>query len=173
MEIVENLAQWKTDFQDRWLAHYEETGQSNADLYVRPRNRQSPAGTGIDLSDSRLLLVTSSGAYLKHAQQPFDAEHQVGDYSIRTFPFSTPASDLAFAHTHYDHAAVDADPEVLVPFVHLSQMVDEGRIGGMAPTVISFSGYLRDVSRVVDELIPQMLEVARQEQVDAALLVPA
>lgn len=173
MEIVENLEQWKTDFRDGWLAHYRKTGQSNADLYGRPRNAQAPAGSGIELGDSRLLLITSAGAYLKHVQQPFDADHQVGDYSIRPFPFSTPASALAFAHTHYDHAAVDADPEVLVPLGHLSQMVDEGRIGEMAPTVISFSGYLRDVGRVIDEVIPPILEVARKEQAHAALLVPA
>ena len=173
MEIVENLEQWKTDFRDGWLAHYRETGQSNADLYVRPRNAQAPAGRGIDLGESRLLLITSSGAYLKREQQPFDAEHQVGDYSIRPFPFSTPASALAFAHTHYDHAAVDADPGVLVPLGRLSQMVDEGRIGEMAPTVVSFSGYLRDVSRVVDEVIPPILEIARKEQAHGALLVPA
>ena len=140
---------------------------------MRPRNAQAPAGKGIDLASSRLLLITSSGAYLKDEQEPFDAEHQVGDYSIRPFPFTTPASDLAFAHTHYDHAAVDADPEVLIPLGHLSRMVDEGRIGEMAPTVISFSGYLRDVARVVDEVIPPMLEIARKEQADGALLVPA
>ena len=173
MEIVENLKQWKADFRDGWLAHYERTGESDADLYVRPRNLQAPAGKGIDLSQSRLLLITSSGAYLKHLQEPFDAEHQVGDYSIRTFPFSTPPNALAYAHTHYDHAAVDADPEVLVPLGHLSRMVDEGRIGEMAPTVISFGGYLRDVGRVVDEVIPPMLEIARKEQVNGALLVPA
>jgi hypothetical protein len=173
MEIVENLAQWQTDFRNGWLAHYEETGQNNADLYVRPRNTQAPAGKGIDLAESRLLLITSSGAYLKHVQEPFDAEHQVGDYSLRTFPFATPPGALAFAHTHYNHAAVDADSEVLVPLGHLARMVDESRIGEMAPTVISFGGYLRDVGRVVDEVIPPMLEIAQKEKVDGALLVPA
>ena len=173
MEIVENLAQWEAEFREGWLAHYKETGENDPDLYVRPRNRQAPAGKGVDLAQSRLLLITSSGAYLKQSQQPFDAEHQVGDYSIRTFPFNTPPDSLAFAHTHYNHAAVDEDPEVLIPQRHLSQMVDEGRIREMAPSIISFGGFLRDVSRVVDELIPQMMDVARHEQADAALLVPA
>ena len=173
MEIVENLEQWKQAYRDGWLAHYEATGESQGDLYVRPRNTQAPAGKGIDLSKSRLLLVTSSGAYLNGVQESFDAEDQIGDYSIRTFPFSTPANDLAFAHTHYDHAAVGADTQVLVPQGHLSQMAAEGRIGEMAPTILSFGGYLRDVGRVVDEVIPQMLDIARKERVDGALLVPA
>jgi hypothetical protein len=39
--------------------------------------------------------------------------------------------------------------------------------------VISFSGYQPDVVRVVNELIPAVVEAAKAEQVDAALLIPA
>ena len=52
-------------------------------------------------------------------------------------------------------------------------MVTEGAIGELAPSMVSFMGYQPDVSRVVDEMIPAILEVARAEGAQAALLVPA
>jgi hypothetical protein len=39
--------------------------------------------------------------------------------------------------------------------------------------VISFMGYQPDVSRVLDETIPAILQVAKQEQAAMALLVPS
>jgi hypothetical protein len=61
----------------------------------------------------------------------------------------------------------------LVPLRHLEDLVTEGVIGEMAPSVMSFMGYQPDVTRVIDELIPPILEVAQAEEVQAALLVPA
>lgn len=173
MEIVENLDQWTQSFRAGWLAHYEQTGETDFKQYTRPRNRQAPAGPGVDLSQSRLLFITTAGAYLPASQQPFDAESKLGDYTLRAFPVTTPFSAIAYAHTHYDHAAVDADPQVLMPLRHLEEMVEEGKIGALAPTVVSFSGYQPDIARVVDEMIPPILDIARKEQAHAALLVPA
>jgi len=67
------------------------------------------------LSDSRLMLISSAGGYLPGRQQPFDAASLYGDYTIRTFPSSTPFSALAYAHDHFDHAMIDQDPQVALP----------------------------------------------------------
>ena len=120
-----------------------------------------------------MLLISSAGGYLKASQTPFDAANALGDYTIRTFPVTTPFSDLAFAHDNYDHTAVDADPQVLLPLVHLQDLVAEGVIGALDPQVISFHGYQPDVRRTVNELIPAIRERVDKEKVDAALLVPA
>jgi len=173
MEIVENLREWEATFRSGWLAHYEQTGQIDWSLYNRPHNKIAPAGPGIDLSKSRLALISTAGAYLRASQAPFDAPDPLGDYTIRLFPSSTPFSEIAYAHEHYDHTAVNADPQVLLPLRHLENMVAEGLIGALAPSLISFSGYQPDLRRVVDELIPAILDVAKAEEIDAALLVPA
>jgi len=81
--------------------------------------------------------------------------------------------DIAFAHEHFDHAAVDADPQVLVPLDHLADLVSEGVIGMLTANAISFMGYQPDVSRVLDELIPTLLAAVRAEGAQAALLVPS
>jgi D-proline reductase (dithiol) PrdB len=173
MDILENKDQWLANFQAGWLAHFNQTGECNWDIYNRPKNSQEVTGPGIDLSKSRLILITSAGSYLSASQEPYDAEDLLGDYSIRTYPANTPFADLAFAHTHYDHSGVDEDPQVLVPLRQLEDMASEGLIGEIAPTVISFHGYAPNAARFVDETIPAMLEVALQEQAQAALLVPA
>ena len=97
----------------------------------------------------------------------------MGDYTIRRIPAATPLSDIAYAHTHYDHAAVDADPQVLVPLRHLDKMVENGTIGQLTGNFVSFMGYQPDVTRVLDETIPAIIEAASQERATAALLVPA
>jgi D-proline reductase (dithiol) PrdB len=173
MEVVENRGQWQTSYDRRWLAHYQETGEIDWSLYPRPRNRTAPAGRGVDLSVSRLSLITSSGAYVPGEQVPFDAAHPLGDYSIRLFPSFTPLEELAYAQEHFDHEAVIKDPQVLIPLRHLDELVAEGAIGELAPSVISFMGYQPDVVRVVDEMIPAIVQAARAEAIQAALLVPA
>jgi hypothetical protein len=103
----------------------------------------------------------------------FDAANPLGDYTIRRFPVTTPLESVAYAHTHYDHTAVKADPQVLIPLRHLADLVDEGVIGQLAPAVISFMGYQPDVTRTVHELIPAILAAVKAEAAQAALLVPA
>jgi len=173
MEILEDRDRWQAKFGEGWLAHYQQTGQTDFKQYPTPRNRTAPTGPGVDLTRSRLVFITSAGGYLREEQEPFDAPNPLGDYTTRLFPASTPFYRLAYAHTHYDHVAIDQDPQVQLPLRHLEDLVVEGVIGELAPSVISFMGYQPDVSRVIDELIPAVVEVVRVEQPRAALLVPA
>jgi len=173
MEILEDLPAWEAEFRAGWLAHYEQTGETNFKLYNRPKNNVAPAGPGIDLSQSRLALISTAGGYLRDRQAPFDAPNLLGDYTIRRFPTATPLTEIAYAHTHYDHTAVNADPQVLLPLRHLESMVEAGLIGELAPSVISFMGYQPNVRAVIEELIPAILEAAEAEAVEAALLVPS
>jgi hypothetical protein len=173
MDILENRDQWQSAFRDGWLAHYQQTGEVDWGRYVRADNQEAVVGAGVELAKSRLLLISSSGAYLREAQPPFDAGNALGDYTIRVFPSSMPLDALAYAHEHYDHAAVDLDPQVLVPLRHLEALVGEGAIGELCPSAVSFMGYQPDLGRVVDDMIPAILEVACAEEARAALLVPA
>jgi Glycine/sarcosine/betaine reductase selenoprotein B (GRDB) len=173
MEILENRTQWLATFRAGWLAHYQQTGEFDWKRYQRPRNNAAPAGPGIDLRTSRLLLISSAGGYLRDQQASFDAPNPLGDYSIRVVPSATPLGALSFAHDHYDHTAVNQDPQVLVPLRHLDNLVAAGVIGELAPLMVSFMGYQPDATRVVDETIPAILQVAQAAQVHAALLVPS
>lgn len=173
MGVLENREQWQAAFRTGWLAHYQQTGEVDWGRYARADNKTPIAGASVDLGKSRLLFVSSAGGYLGETQLPFDAGNTLGDYEIRVFPSSTPLDALAYAHEHYDHAAVDRDPQVLLPLRHLEGLVNEGAIGALCPSAVSFMGYQPDLARIVDETIPAILQVAQAEQAHAVLLVPA
>ena len=173
MEIVENLDAWQVAFSQGWLAQFEKTGKPDWNRYPKIENRAAPPGPAINLGQSRLALISSAGAYLADSQEPFDAPNPLGDYGIRLFPSTIPVNRIAYAHDHFDHTAVIQDHQVLLPLQHLADMVVEGEVGELAPSVISFMGYQPDAERVVIELIPTIVDVALTEQIDAALLVPA
>jgi D-proline reductase (dithiol) PrdB len=173
VEILENRDQWLASFREGWLAHYQRTGEIEWEDYPRPTNSVAPAGPAIDLGTSRLMLISSAGVYLPDLHQPFDAANPLGDYSVRLIPSSTSPDALAISHEHYDHTAINQDPQVLVPLRHLRDLVAEGAIGELAPSMISFMGYQPDVTRVIDEMFPAILQAVQDEEVRAALLVPA
>jgi hypothetical protein len=170
--IFEGREEWTTTFRSGWEAYTNANGHPEWDLYHRVRNKNCPTGTPIDLKTTRLMLISTAGGYLKDSQQPFDAASLYGDYTLREFPLSTPLDALDFAHDHYDHANIDADRQVALPLRHLEDMAREGLIGEVVPTVVSFSGYQPDATRIVDELYPAILEIAQRERVESALLIP-
>ena len=173
MEILENRDEWFAAYQEGWLRHYRETGQTKWDLYKLPHNINAPDGPAIDLSQSRLLLISSAGGYLPASQEPFDAENDLGDYTIRRFAVDTVPEQIAFAHTHYDHTAVNEDQQTLLPLGHLRDLVQEGVVGELATDVVSFMGYQPDATQVVDVTIPAILAAAQEMHAQAALLVPS
>jgi hypothetical protein len=45
---------------------------------VRPKTSAAPAGPGVDLRTSRLMLIASAGGYLRDKQEPFGAANLLG-----------------------------------------------------------------------------------------------
>jgi len=171
--ILENKDAWAESYRNGWLRHHQETGQFDWKQYNKPANACACSGGAVALDQTRVVLISSAGGYLRDAQAPFDAANPYGDYSIRLFPSSASLDRIAIAHDHYDHQFVDADRQVLLPLRHLEDLARTGVIGAVAPNVISFMGYLPDAARVVDELIPQIVEAVYAEKADAAFLVPS
>ena len=97
MEILEDRVAWEATFRAGWLAHYERTGATDFKHYNRPRNSAAPVGRGLDLSRSRLVLISAAGGYLPAIQPSFDAANLLGDYTIRLIPTGTPLSDITYA----------------------------------------------------------------------------
>ncbi|MDH5508250.1 MAG: glycine/sarcosine/betaine reductase selenoprotein B family protein [Anaerolineae bacterium] len=172
IEVFENPKEWLKDFQAGWLHEYEKTGQFNWQIYPRPHNRFAPSGPGVALASSRLLLITSAGAYLPASQPPFDSANPLGDYTTRQLPVSSAFHHISFAHQNIDRQFLQADPQVALPLHHLADLVQQGIIGDLALNMVSFMGYQPNILRVAKELIPDILKIAKAQQVDAALIIP-
>lgn len=173
LSIMEQPLEWLHAFQDNWLAHLEKTGETNWSVYTHVKNKYPPSGRGVQLKRSRLLFITSIGAYRPGDDLPFDEFNPLGDYSIRQIPSSTPLDEIAYSNAHIDLTSVEQDPQTLLPLEHLRDLVSEGLLGGLTPDFISFNGYHPHAIRVVKELVPMILRAARKQQANAALLVPA
>jgi hypothetical protein len=172
MDILENKAEWQKEFRRGWLAKLRQEGAIDWSLYPDLRNEKSPGAPGIVLRRGKLLFITSSGAYLRGRQRPFDEPNPLGDYTIRTFPITVKFADLAYAHGHYDTAMVEMDPQVALPLRHLQELVAAGQLGSLTSEVISFMGYEPDCGRVVNEVAPAIAEAAQALEANAALLAP-
>lgn len=173
MDVIDDKDEWADAFRGGWLAHLEATGETDfKNKYAYVTNAQAPAGPGLDPASAKLLFVTSSGAYLKGRQAPFDAPNPRGDDRVHTFSVSEPLDAFAFAHDHYDHKYVEADTQTVLPLRHLEDLVQDGVVGAWAPRGVSFSGYLPDAVGVADRLVPRVLQVAKEEEVQGALLIP-
>jgi len=173
MHIVEGLEKWTSDFQEGWMKWFKQSRVANWKLYSYVKNELALPSSGIDLSKAKLLLISSAGAYQPTKDKPFNAASILGDYSIRTFPVTTPYSELEYAHDHYDQTAVREDAQVLLPLTHLQSLASEKVIGTLSDTVISFMGYQPRVNKVVKQMIPAILDIVKREQIDAVLLVPS
>jgi hypothetical protein len=172
MDDLEDIDQWEKEFTENRRGHYLSGGETNWSLYNHPRNAAVPGAPGVSLAHRRLMFISTAGGYIPGHQEPFDAPNQLGDYTLRTFPSTIDLARLAFEHDHYDHTMIDEDPEVALPLPLLAQMVEEGRIGRLTPSVISISGYHPNSAQVVREVVPQVVTLAKQEAAQAALLAP-
>ncbi len=125
----------------------------------------------VPLPEARVAFVTTSGAHLVE-QEPFDRDSAAGDPSYRAFPSSTSLADLVLTHSGYDTHQASADKNVVLPLDHLRALVAEGRIGGLAPTVFSFMGYVAATTPLLKESAPAAAQQLVADRVDLVLLAP-
>jgi len=173
MEILERPLEWLRSFQDGWLSNLEQTGEVNWELYTYPHNRLVPNSRGIRLKHSRILLITTAGVYYSGRQKPFNSHLPLGDYSIRTIPLSANPENFIFGHADFNTRYAKEDHQVLIPVQHLSDFVSEGFIGSLVPVFASFCGYQPHAIRVVKELVPAILQVAKEYGAHGALIIPS
>lgn len=119
-----------------------------------------------------LALISSAGAYID-GTPAFDTGSTSGDVSFREIPIEVEESDLRFAARGYDATAVQQDVNSELPVARLLEFEQNGIIGQLNPVFWSFCGYIPDAARLVDELVPKLVERVRRYEVQAALLVPA
>jgi D-proline reductase (dithiol) PrdB len=124
------------------------------------------------ISQTAIALISTCGAYRPGQDYPFDAANNYGDPSYKEIPRNTPLADLAFAHTHYNHEHVDADPNVAFPLSHLIQLEKEKVIGRFVDPAISFTGFIPEPRQLVYETAPAAGRCLLGAGTQAALLVP-
>ncbi|HEY3580714.1 MAG TPA: glycine/sarcosine/betaine reductase selenoprotein B family protein [Pyrinomonadaceae bacterium] len=170
MEIIEDIDGWRRRF-DEWQRSGDagDTDDVGAN-YPFVRNRRAPfkpARRALPMLN--LALISSAGAYIDGTPS-FEGG---SDPSFREIPVEIESGDLRYAARGYDQAAVQQDMNSQVPLERLFEFENNGIIGQLNPVFWSFSGFIPDAARLVEELVPKLLERLNRYEVQAALIVPA
>lgn len=172
MDILENPMEWLRAYQVEFLDHFTKTGDFDWNRYVFPVNNLVPRGHGVILAKSRLLVVTSSGAYLKTGQHPFKNKTNQEDYTIHLVPSNASFEEIGFSCLDLDPQELKVDPQIVLPLHHLHDFVVQGKIGALLPMLVSHCNFQPHAIRVVKELVPAVLSMAEELNAQAALLLP-
>jgi len=169
VEIIEDIDGWRRRFESWKPRAGDELGSD----YPFVKNRRAPfTPARRALPMLNLALISSAGAYID-GTPAFDTNSSSGDTSFREIPIEVEASDLRFAARGYESSAVHQDVNSELPVERLLEFEKNGIIGQLNPVFWSLCGYVPDAGRLVDELVPQLIERVRRYEVQAALLVPA
>lgn len=125
------------------------------------------------ISQCRVALVSTSGAYLPASQERFDVKNPLGDDTFRIIPNGTARGEIALAHPGYDTKRAIQDLDTVFPYQLLNKLAAQGVIGEAAPRHFSFMGYVPRPERLIWKSAPKVGRLLRQDDVDLAILVPS
>lgn len=130
------------------------------------------------LAECNLAMVSTGGFYLE-GDEPFDVDSARGDAGFRTIPSNSAGEKIKVAHTHYSHARVNEDLNVLFPIDRLRELAESKVIGKLSRNFYSF-GFGGNLTR---EFIGgedgsggsahKLVEKLKADDVDCVLMVPA
>jgi D-proline reductase (dithiol) PrdB len=173
VEIIESLEEWRKRYSEWKNSRGVSKGDDIGESYPFVKNRRapfSPARRALPMLN--LALISSAGAYID-GTDPFDTSAPDGDFSFREIPSQIEAEDLRFAARGYDPAAVLADSNSLLPLARLFEFESNGIIGQLNQVFWSCCGFIPDAGRLVEEMVPRLVERIAKYEVQAALLIPA
>jgi D-proline reductase (dithiol) PrdB len=173
LEIIEHIEEWRKRYADWQKDRGSNVSDDIGDSYPFVKNRRapfSPARRALPMLN--LALISSAGAYID-GTDPFDTSAPDGDLSFREIPAEIRAEELQFAARGYNPAAVQSDINSLLPLGRLFEFESNGIIGQLNPVFWSCCGFIPDATRLVEEMVPQLVERVERYEVQAALLIPA
>ena len=137
-----------------------------------PFARQEPSRlAALATKTPRVALLSSAGLYLEN-QQPFQYKNFYGDFSFRVFPSDFPLSSLRLTESDFDRSGFEADSASLFPLPELKEVVFEFS-GQTAAHHFSLLGFNLKRKELLEETLPQILKILREDKTSLVLLVPA
>ena len=127
------------------------------------------AALGKPLNQARVALLSSGGVYHRN-QQAFIPDKN--DLTYRKIQKDTDPLDLRISHNSYDHSGAEKDINTVFPFQRLQEFENDGVMGEFAQHSFTLMGRIFTKTKLLNEIIPSIIDELRTDQVDVALLVP-
>ncbi|MGI8551890.1 MAG: glycine/sarcosine/betaine reductase selenoprotein B family protein [Dehalococcoidia bacterium] len=122
------------------------------------------------LRECTVAVISSGGIYLS-GMPPFEPDKN--DLTFRQIPLDADPASFRISHNHYQHDDAEQDPNVIFPVRQLQQLAREGIIAAPARLNFTFMGRIFKRSALLNWMAPALHVALKQEDVDAALFVPA
>ncbi len=125
------------------------------------------------LADSRVTLVTTAAPYQpgRGDQGPGSAYNAAAKFYDVYTGRTDDEHDLRISHVGVDRAHMSADQRVYFPLPALRQAAEDGRVGEVGPRFYG-APTNRSQRHTLEVDCPQILDLVRQDDVDAVVLVP-
>ncbi|CAN5842885.1 hypothetical protein BH11PSE3_BH11PSE3_11180 [soil metagenome] len=116
----------------------------------------------------RVAIVTTAGIHRRD-----QAAFGIGDTGYRVIPGDVSAGDLVMSHTsvNFDRTGFQQDTNVVFPIDRLRALAEAGEIGSLARYHYALMGALWEPAEI-ETTARAVAGFLKQDQVDAALLVP-
>jgi glycine/sarcosine/betaine reductase selenoprotein B len=125
---------------------------------------------GRPLARCRVGLVSTSELVIRGREAELAAVEKDPTRPMYSLPMDTPLKDLVSRKASYDrYATTLEDVDAFLPLTHLRRLVEEGRLGALAPRFqVVHSQYSQRQTLAVDA--PRVLAQMREDRVDVAVL---
>ena len=128
-----------------------------------------PWTTPKPLHESRVAIVTTAGLRVEN-----NADWNAGDQGFTQIPHDAENLTLAHYSPNFDRVGWVLDKNVVFPIDRLNELADDGLIGSVAKTHISFMGAQPDHTLETIRLDsgPAAAKLLKDDEVDLVLLTP-
>lgn len=125
--------------------------------------------------EARFGLITTGGYSIEGSQDPFIPFPRFDESpaEMRTIPLDVDRAKLRIDHVGYDHRFAKEDINVNLPLDRLRELDDAGEIGSMSSATRVVMGLQPNVGPLITNLIPELVEELRADDIEAVLLVPS
>ena len=138
--------------------------QSEIFVPITPKSVFTPVTK--PLNEMTVALATAAGVHVK-TDKRFNL---AGDFTWRKIPDDVPSSELMVTHGGYDNSDVNKDINCMFPIDSLHELRDSGFIKATAPTHAGFMGGGGNIEKFTNETGPEIAQMLKDEDVDAAIL---
>ena len=138
--------------------------QSEIFVPITPKSVFTPVTK--PLNEMTVALATAAGVHVK-TDKRFNL---AGDFTWRKIPDDVPSSELMVTHGGYDNSDVNKDINCMFPIDRLHELRDSGVIKATAPTHAGFMGGGGNIEKFTNETGPEIAQMLKDEDVDAAIL---
>ena len=138
--------------------------QSEIFVPITPKSVFTPVTK--PLNEMTVALATAAGVHVK-TDKRFNL---AGDFTWRKVPDDVPSSELMVTHGGYDNSDVNKDINCMFPIDRLHELRDAGFIKATAPTHAGFMGGGGNIEKFTHETGPEIAQMLKDEDVDAAIL---